>query len=71
MVYEAKASLDNNFKPYYGTCEGEFQSRFSNYTKSFWDRCNETELLKYISQMKDESKNSQHTLENIYACKVL
>ena len=27
MVYEAKVSTDNNFKLYYGTCEGEFTTR--------------------------------------------
>ena len=28
MVYEAKVSAKNDFKLYYGTCEGEFKSRF-------------------------------------------
>ena len=57
MVYEAKVSTDNNFKLYYGICEGEFKSRFYNHTKSFRDRRNETELSKYIWQLKDESKS--------------
>ena len=57
MVYEAKVSTDNNFKLYYGTCEGEFKFRFYNHTKSFRDRANETELSKYIWQLKDESKS--------------
>ena len=57
MVYEAKVSTYNNFKLYYGTCEGEFKSRSNNHTKSFRDRGNETELSKYIWQLKDESKS--------------
>ena len=57
MVYEAKVSTENNFKRYYGTCEGEFKSRFYNHSKSFRNRDNETELPKYIWQLKDESKN--------------
>ena len=57
MVYEAKVSTYNNFKLYYGTCVGEFKSRFNNHTKSFRDRGNETELSKYIWQLKDESKS--------------
>ena len=57
MVYEAKPSTENNFKRYYGTCEGEFKSRFYNHSKSFRNRGNETELPKYIWQLKDESKN--------------
>ena len=57
MLYEAKVWTDNNFKLYYGTCEGEFKSRFYNHTKSFRDRGNETELSKYIWQLKDESKS--------------
>ena len=48
MVYEAKVSTDKNFKLYYGTCKGEFRSRFYNHTKSLRDRGNETELSKYI-----------------------
>ena len=47
MVYETKVSTENNFKLYYGTCEGEFKSRFYNHRKSFWDRGNEMELSKY------------------------
>ena len=46
MVYEAKVSTGNLFKLYYGSCEGEFKSRFYNHTKSF--RGNEMELSKYI-----------------------
>ena len=57
MVYEAKVSTENNFKLYYGTCKGEFKSRFYNHTKSFRDKSNETELSKYISQLKDQSKS--------------
>ena len=57
MVYEAKVSTKDNFKLYYGTCKGEFKSRFCNHIKSFRDRDNETELLKYFWQLKDESKN--------------
>ena len=57
MVYEAKVPTDNNFKLYYGTCEGEFKSRFYNHTKAFQDRGNETEFSKYIWQLKDESKS--------------
>ena len=58
MVYEAKVSTKDNSKLYYGTCEGEFKSRFYNHTKSFQDRGNEMELSKYISQIKHESKNN-------------
>ena len=57
MVYEAKVSTENNFKLYYGTCEGESKSRFYNHTKSFRDRGNETELSKYIWQLKNKAKN--------------
>ena len=56
MIYEAKVSTENNFKLYYGTCEGEFKSPFYTHTKLFRDRGNETELSKYIWQLKDESK---------------
>ena len=55
MVYEAKFSKKKNFKLYYGTCGGEFKSRLYNRMKSFRD--NETELSKYICQLKDESEN--------------
>ena len=44
MIHGAKVSTENNFKLYYGTCEGEFKSPFDNQTKSFRDRGNETEL---------------------------
>ena len=57
LVYEAEVSTENNFKLDYGTCKGEFKSRFYNHMKSFRDRGNETELSKYIWQLKDESKN--------------
>ena len=57
MVYKAKVSTENNFKLYYGACEGEFQFRFYKHRKSFRNRVNETELLKFIWQLKDESKN--------------
>ena len=58
MVYEAKVSTKDNFKLYYGRCERQFKSRFyNNHKKSFRDRGNETELSKYIWQLKDESKN--------------
>ena len=57
MLYEAKVSTENNFKLYYGTCEGESKSRFYSHTKSFRDRGNETELLKYIWLLKGKSKN--------------
>ena len=57
MVYKAKVSTENNFRLYCGTCDGEFKSRFYNHTISFRVRGNETELSKYIWQLKDESKN--------------
>ena len=57
MIYEAKVSTENNFKLYYGTCEGEFKSHFYTHTKLFRDRGNETELSKYIWQLKDKSEN--------------
>ena len=56
MVYEATVSTENNLKLYYGTCEGEFIF-FYNHKKPFWDRRNESKLLNYIWQLKDESKN--------------
>ena len=46
IVYEVKVSRENNFKLYYGTCEGEFKSRFYNHTKLFRDRGNQTDLSK-------------------------
>ena len=48
MAYEANVPTENNFKLYYGTCEGEFKSRYYNHMDSFRDRGNETELSKYI-----------------------
>ena len=54
MLYEAKVSIENDFK--LGTCKGKFKSSFYNHTKLFRDRGNEAELLKYIWQLKDESK---------------
>ena len=57
MIYEAKVSTENNFKLYHGTCKGEFKSRFHNIMRLFRDRDNEMELLKYICQLKDESRN--------------
>ena len=57
MVYEAKVSTENNFQLYYGTCEGEFESRFYNHMKWIWDRGNETGLSRYTWQLKVESKN--------------
>ena len=73
MVYEAKVSTENNFKLYYGTCEGEFKSRFYNHTISFRDSGYETELSKYIWQLKDESKNYKVRLKvfmyaTLYKC---
>ena len=45
MVYEAKVSTEDNFKLYYGTCQGEFKCRFiTPISKSFRDKGNETEL---------------------------
>ena len=40
---------------YYGTSEGEFKSRYKNYTKSFRHResMNETELSKHVWKLKD------------------
>ena len=55
MVYEAKVSTDDNLKRYYDTCKEEFKSRSYNHTESFRDRSNETGILKYIWQLKDES----------------
>ena len=43
-----------------------FSLAFLTTQNHFEDRCNETELSKYISQLNEEPKNSQHTLENIY-----
>ena len=57
IVYEVKILIEDNFKLYYGTWEGQFKSRFGNHTKSFRDRGNETELSNYIWQLKDKSKN--------------
>ena len=56
MVCGAKITTENNFKLYYGTYEWKYESRFYNHTKSFLDRGNETELMKYIWQLKDKSK---------------
>ena len=68
---EGTVSTDNNFKLYYGTCKRKFKSRFYNHTKSFRDRVDETELSKYIWQMKGRIRKLQHTLENTYACNAL
>ena len=48
MKWEAKVTTENDFKLYYGTCGGEFESRFYNHAKSFRDRANKTKLLKYV-----------------------
>ena len=52
MVYEAKVRTENNFKLYYGTCEGEFKSNFYNHMKYFGYSGyeNKTELSKFIWQ---------------------
>ena len=57
IVYEAKVSTENNLKLYYGTCEGEFKSRFWDHVKLFRSSGNETELSNYIWQLKGKSKN--------------
>ena len=68
MVYGAKVSTKDNIKPYYVTCEWEFQSRFYNHMKSFRDRGNGTELFKL--HLATEGR-IQHMLENIYVCNTL
>ena len=50
MIYEGRVSTENSFK----LC---CKSRFCNHAKSFRDRGNETELSKYIWQLKDKFKN--------------
>ena len=55
-LYEAKVSAKNNFKLYYGTCEGGFKSHFYSHTKTFPDRGSTMELSKQIWQLKEESK---------------
>ena len=50
LVYEATSTTFSNSFVYYGTFEGEFNSRYNNHTKSFRHRecMNETELSKHV-----------------------
>ena len=55
LVYKATSTISSNSFVYYGTSEGEFKSRSSNYTKSFRHRecMNETELSKHMWNLKN------------------
>ena len=50
MVYKVKVSRENNFKLYYGTCEGEFKSRWP---------------FKVNLATERQIQKFKHTLENI------
>ena len=55
IIYQAQVNSENSVKNYIGLCEGSFKLRFSNHKKSFNHRkySHETELSKYIWQLKD------------------
>ena len=53
--YKSTSTKSRNIFVYYGTSEGEFNTRYNNHTKSFRHRecLNETELWKYVWNFKD------------------
>ena len=63
IIYKADVETDIMKSSYYGTCEGEFKTRFNNHTKSFRLRKyeNDTELSKYIWKLKDA--NTSYSLK--------
>ena len=58
IIYKAEVVSNGVTSSYYGTCEGEFKSRYNNHTKSFRSRKyeNDTELSKHIWRLKDNSR---------------
>ena len=54
VVYKAEVTPNITYKEYYGTSEGEFKSRYNNYTQSFRhiSHINDTELSKYLRTLK-------------------
>ena len=65
LVYEATSTTFSNSFVYYGTFEGEFNSRYNNHTKSFRHRecMNETELSKHVWNVKDHGLDNNLTWE--------
>jgi hypothetical protein len=57
IVYKASVEADSKTSIYYGLCEGEFKSRYSNHKKSFKHKkyALETELSKFIWSLKDNN----------------
>ena len=55
LVYKATSTTSSNSFVYQGTSEGEFKTRYNNYTKSFRHRecMNEAELSKYVWNLND------------------
>ena len=47
-----------NLKFHYATLKGQFLNPVFTLTKNYFETDNETKLLKYIWQLKEESKNS-------------
>ena len=64
IVYKAEVETNDGInklstKVYFGISETEFKSRYNNHTMSFRNRThkNDTELSKYIWNLKDQNKN--------------
>ena len=59
LVYKATVTTENDSHVYYGQCEGEFNARYNNHTKSFRHRKyeSETELSKHVWMLKDLNKS--------------
>ena len=57
IVYRAIVTTTNSEKSYIGITSDTFKSRFANHKSSFNNRCkkNQTELSKYIWQLKDKN----------------
>ena len=68
-IYISNVNLtrEQTQKIYYGGTEGEFKYRYNNHTKSFRNEIykNDSELSKYIWQLKDKNIEFQITWETI------
>lgn len=59
IVYKAVVASENVSKVYYGISETPFKTRYNNHTKAFRnkDYVKDSELSKYIWELKDQSKD--------------
>ena len=55
IVYQANVIANNKCKEYFGTAEGEFKLRYSNYTMSFRHKkgVKDTGFTKYLWKLKE------------------